>query len=886
MERFHSIAGSVLIGPSATQAEHVRHQLARAGFALRPSRITTLAGFLESRAPAAPSNFLLHLAIKEALARLRPVRFAPIAEDFGFLEALTRLAQEAPAEAVDGDLAGIFREVERALTARGFALPRRRLLEAAKDPGALPPHLVFDGFFSFSPAERNFLAALAARTAVTVTLPDWPGADETRRGLLSRGFREQNFQHVYRSPAVEAFAAPTLEREVEEIARRVLEEAQRGQHFRAIGVILRVREPYAAALETTFARFGIPARFYFPDALSAHPLIAFFTAIVRALLSGWDYEKLLAVAQMPASGLDSRFDFALREHIPGRGLPLAWLDETPPFLERLAAIDSWRLDRAEPRSWSSRLKTLHSFAIEPAIGEKISRDELRAWQSAAAAAETFDAALEEAAAVLNETGSGAMPLGDFWRNVETALRVTTLRVPDRRVNVVHIFDVYEARQWELPVVFVCGMTEGHFPQFHREDAILNDVARHRARLRTSTDRQNEERRLFELAATRAIEKTILSFARFNEKGDDALPSSFLTSPVLTGAAPSIGPLISTLARAAAVRPGLNVESLSNLEEPDDAVAAGRGSAPQTRVHPRPLRSVSPPVPAPVQEPGLLARLARTHNALAPTSIETFLQCPFQFFAGKTLKLRGRPPQPRERLDVRVQGNILHRVLAEWARAPLYGSAVFDDIFEEECRRARIPFNYRTEAIRLEMRRNFEAFLADREISLSAVNRLEEQFHFALNPLLALRGRIDRLDLLPQNQALVIDYKYSAANKIRERTGDDEAGNLVQGGLYMLAAERVFGLKPAGMLYCGLRKGVSWEGWHVPVAGLERTGSVVSRGILDEMTRAAAAKAMEVFEAIASGEIAARPADEKKCAWCDYADICRVESQAGKAAANA
>jgi len=855
MERFHSIAGSLLIVPSATGAEHARHQLARVGFALRPSRIDTLAGFLESRAPAAPSNFLLHLAIEEALVRLHPARFAPIAEDFGFRQALARLAQEVPPEAVDGDLAAIFRKVEGTLTARGFALPRRRLEQAAKDPGPLAPHIVFDGFFSFSPAERNLLAALASRTALTVTLPDWPGAEETRRELLLRGFREQTFQHVSRRPILEAFAAPTLEREVEQIARRVLDEARRGRNFREIGVILRVREPYAAALETTFARFGIPARFYFTDPLSAHPLTAFLTAIVRALLSGWDYEKLLALAQMPASGLDCRFDFALREHLPGRGLPLAWLEEAPEFLRRLSALDSWRFDRTGSRDWATRLKTLRSLAIEPAIGDEISRDDLRAWQSAAAAAEAFDAVLEEVAVVLNEIGSGAMPLTDFWRNVEIALRAGALRVPDRRANVVHVFDVYEARQWELPLVFVCGMTEGHFPQFHREDAILNDAARRRAGLRTSADRQTEERRLFELAATRATEKIIFSYARFNEKGDDLLPSSFLDR---------------------------SQPALSNLEQ----AAAGLGPAPQTRVHPRPLRSVSAPVPAPVQEPGLLARLAKTHQALAPTSIETFLQCPFQFFAGKTLKLRARPPKPRERFDVRRQGQILHRVLAEWARAPLYGAAVFDDIFEEECRKARVPFNYLTEAIRLEMRRNFETFLADCQVSPAGATLVEEQFHFALSPLLALRGRIDRLDLLPQNQALVIDYKYSAAGKIRERAGDDEAGNLVQGGLYMLAAERVFGLKPAGMLYCGLRKGVSWDGWHLPAAGLERTGAVVSRGVLEEMTRAAAAKAMEAFDAIASGEVAARPADEKKCAWCDYADICRVESLGAKAQATA
>ena len=75
----------------------------------------------------------------------------------------------------------------------------------------------------------------------------------------------------------------------------------------------------------------------------------------------------------------------------------------------------------------------------------------------------------------------------------------------------------------------------------------------------------------------------------------------------------------------------------------------------------------------------------------------------------------------------------------------------------------------------------------------------------MTPAVTIRGRIDRLEIGPRNQALVIDYKYSPGNKIRDRVDESEAGNLVQGGLYLLAAERALGLDPVGMLYCGLKK---------------------------------------------------------------------------------
>ena len=59
---------------------------------------------------------------------------------------------------------------------------------------------------------------------------------------------------------MEVFCAPTLEQETEEIARRVLEEAARGRPFHEMGIVLRTRDPYAPALTTALARFGIPAR--------------------------------------------------------------------------------------------------------------------------------------------------------------------------------------------------------------------------------------------------------------------------------------------------------------------------------------------------------------------------------------------------------------------------------------------------------------------------------------------------------------------------------------------------------------------------------------------------------------------------------------------------
>lgn len=810
-------------------AEHSRHALARSGYPVRPRQICTLANFLDQWSPeaAAPAP-LLDLLIEQALERLRPERFTAVAGFPGLRAALAGIFDESPPVILPADLAGLQAEVERSLTARGLALRHRRLAGAARalraDAARVAPNVVVDGFFTLADAETALIMAMAERSDVTITLPDWPGSQAARKTLLSAGFAEQRFSSPIRAASLAGFSAATIEREVEEIARRILNYAAQGRNFREMGIVLRSRDPHAGMVETTLARFGIPSRSYFHDPLGSHPAVLFFAQVMRSMLAGWDHAGLLAAIRMPVSGLGAtargdELDFAWRDKLPGAGLPL------PSGLEPFASCDKWRRERLEPREWAARLKTLRTWLPAPQITGEADRDRTMAWRSTSAALAGFDEALAGAAAALD--GPGRCPLAVFWKQVETALALEPLRVPDARRNVVHVMDAYEARQWELPVVFVCGLIERRFPQYHRVDPILGDVAR-------MLVRQAEERFLFDLATTRATAETILSYPRFDEQGEDTLPSFFLDSFPQAG--------------RAGIQP-----------------AGNRPIVPRVNPDPEALdRSEARPHLAP--------------KTLSATGIESFLQCPFQFFASKTLRLRRRPPEPRDRLDLLVQGSMLHRALAEWTHAPLLGPAILDEIFEEECARLRIPGGYRTEAVRLELMRHFRGFLEDTQFTLRGWStRVEEQFRYPLNPLLTVTGRIDRLDVGPGGQALVIDYKYSAGNKIRERVEDSGEGHLVQAGLYLSAATRAFALDPVAMLFCGLKKDVTWDGWHVSLPGLEALGTLSTREVLRGLMADAESAAVRVHEAISAGEISVRPADPLKCRWCDYADICRVES---------
>jgi RecB family exonuclease len=828
-------------------AEHIRHSLARAEFPVRPRQVGTLTQFLEQLfegqgLPLAPPESLLHLLTQDALERLHPARFERVMESRGLHAELARLLEEAPEPDDCGlgpypeDLAGVFAEVQARLAALGFALRNRRLRAAAAKlrSGAMPapPLTVFDGFFTLAAAELGLIEALAERGSVTVTLPDATATGETRGRLLRLGFDETRLTEIRRAPERIVFSAVTPEREAEEIARRILEHAARGRRFRDMGVVLRSRDPYGPLIETTLARFGIPARSYFLDPLAAHPAVQYLAGVVRAMLEGWDHAALARLLRMPVSGVGAtaegdRFDFELRGRLPGRGLPVTGMRDSPDALNQFHTITGWRRERMEPAEWADRLKTLGRLLPQLVIEERADRDRVHTWRSTAAALARFEEVVVETAGFAATEGT---PLEGFWKQVETALAVAPLRIEDRRSNVVHVMDVYEARQWELPVVFVCGLLERVFPKYHGENAVLGDAERTRLGLPTSADAQAEERFLFDLATTRATAQVVLSYARFDEKGEETLPSFFLEG-----------------------EEGVDVEA---------------------RVRPRPIREVRAAEPAPIQDETLLHDIAANRKTLSATGIESFLQCPFQFFAKHTLKLRERPAAPRDRLDVLLQGSILHTALAEWIAAPLLGSVVLDRVFEEKCAERRIPRTYRTEAVRLELLRHFEMFLDNHEVKLGWETRVEEKFDLPLSPELTIRGRIDRLEKGPNGEGLVIDYKYSG--QVRGRVEENESGSLVQGGLYLLAAERVFGLEPAGMLYCGVKKKVTWDGWHA-IPALAGIGEASTSERLRELIEDAAHSAAAVHAAILSGRTAVHPADRKKCDWCDYRDICRVET---------
>ena len=456
----------------------------------------------------------------------------------------------------------------------------------------------FEGFAETSRPERELIAALGA------TVSNAP----------ERG----------RAATTAVLVPESAEREVEEIARRVLEIG----NYREIGVVLRKPEKYVPLLRAAFERFGVPAHFYFHESLGEHPTARVLCGVVDALLNGWEHEDVLKLLRfLPNAGASDVLDeFAIkvRENLPGRGferlLELAGARLIPQrILKSFQQIDAWRGDRLTSDEWAARLSHVLSLFGPGPLADHVSQNEAEQYRWHAAGLKALAHAMESAASWWVDK-SAAIDLARFWEVARSVLRLSEFPVAARSRNVVHVIHAWEARQWELDTVFVCGMVEKDFPAQNARDPFFSDFALRAMGARTSQDKDDAERALFDEVCSRARELVVLSYPRVDARGQRNLKSIFLN--------------------------GMDEEVALPVVRPSIPAAIAQWQPP-SRIHSQDLLDI----------------LTERHAKMSVTAIESLLQCPFQFFADKTLRVAELPCRPEDRLDFLVQGNIAHDVCA-------------------------------------------------------------------------------------------------------------------------------------------------------------------------------------------------------------------------------
>ena len=281
---------------------------------------------------------MLYLLVEEAAQRVARPEFSRVTRFHGFCNSLAHTIEEFASAGCDsarlaaclpdvplGDaFLAVYQEVDRELARRGLAMRARRLELAAAQIAAQGLNgidtICMDGFHALPDPELRVVAAMGRHADLTLTLGDEDLTPALRTRLTAMGFTEERASARRARPALALVKAPGIEREVEEIARRILLQSASGRPFREMGVIVRAPEIYVPALRSTLERFGIPARFYFDTTLERHAVVRFLSGAIEAMLGGWDHARTLAVLRLTPRFADfamaDRFDFDVREQTP------------------------------------------------------------------------------------------------------------------------------------------------------------------------------------------------------------------------------------------------------------------------------------------------------------------------------------------------------------------------------------------------------------------------------------------------------------------------------------------------------------------------------------------------------------------------------------------
>ncbi len=862
-------AESKLIVPTVSMARHLLHTLARRGLVVPGNLIQTIDEVVRAATPGARevSPAMEEFLLREALRQTSPAAFSGLEASPGLRRRIAESMQEFWAAGADnlqldglvkGSLQGafltVFRRFEELLADAGLVHSNQRIAQAAaafrRGGAAAVKRIYLDGFVRFTKQERTLVEALAEQAeSIVIAMPD---------GLAPYPFQEMGSRFlpnaVRPAPPPKIAAADSLRGEVMEIARRILDD---GRPFRHFGVVLRSQPRYAPLIEEIFGVLRIPFRMRSGRKLAGHGVVRYLRRWLEAISEGFPVEAVLELVCSPLSpvgGFTDAFDFTVREKLPGAGLDLLrteaagradilkLLDSLPTYGERLC-------ERRSGAEWAQIVRELRSRLLrrmKPVPDVEIERVLVmkeRAW------AETqFDAALNAAADLRLGPADEPIDFAAFVERLDEVLAAAPAAATDDRRDVVHVLSVHEARQWVLPVVFVCGLVEGWFPRKPAQDVFFSDAARARLakrgiELRTAADRAEDEKFLYRMALTRATEKLVITYPRTDESGNPLLRSFFLD------------------------RDG--------------------GDTPAMRVSSPAAARVPPPVGADGLKERALSTVAKRNAQFSPSGLDAFLQCPYRYFAGNTLRLRGRPDAAQFRFGAQAAGSIVHETIDRWSREGGSIRGILDSVFERALAEAHLQLDFRAALIRGNMRADLERF-AQESLAIPMKEKIEEQTESSieyvldeLEPPASICGRVDRYEIDDEGRCFVIDYKYSSAASVKSLRKRHEKGEQLQLPLYILGVQRKHEARLGGMALCGVRGVTSYEGWSA-VEGYPHDSVVCLPEMVTQLAANARDVAARVIREVRGGAIEAAPRDTSVCKRiCEYKTACRIDWNASR-----
>jgi RecB family exonuclease len=675
------------------------------------------------------------------------------------------------------------------------------------------------------------------------------------------------------------------EEELTTIARRLKADRRSGElaPVERIAVVFKNPLPYLYLASEVFGSAGIPysASDAFP--LAAEPAAAALDLVLETVDANFTRDTLVGLLRSPY------FDFSNERRCVSRA-SVAALDRALSKARylgdrgRLAAIGGTRLAAAALPAYEAALEVAEELA--PLIESGTASDQLRrllAFYESRATSTGFapwndqsSRELRSRAAITNILSTLAVvhekhhdpvwTTGELILAVRRAIEEQTFELSHDVPAGVQLVDDRAARYGDFDDIFVVGLIEADWPERPRRNifyptAILNSLD-----WPSERDRRSAADAHFLNLVGAARRRTVLSVIALE---NDALMTRALQLDELPRAR------LSTIEGALQAVRVFTEEALSLEPVVPDAIA--ECARPWASIRRRRSASSDP------KFHGAAGR--QPTRTWSVSALETYIGCPFRFFAQHVLRLEEEPTD-EEIIDPRRQGQIVHTMFeqffGEWQKAG-YGAITRDNLDN-----ARELFTGIVERSLNELSENEAALERTRLLGSAAAaglgeavfrveaeratpvverlleHRLEGEFVFSSNAAprqLSVRGKADRVDLLADGTFRLIDYKLGWPPDRRRA---------LQLPIYGVCVEqRLNG-------YRG-RQWTLGEAFYLAFKGPRRVVPLFPESS-DRTTVLADAeeRLLTTVDAIIDGRFPPTPDDVYRCETCSYSDVCRKD----------
>lgn len=271
------------------------------------------------------------------------------------------------------------------------------------------------------------------------------------------------------------------------------------------------------------------------------------------------------------------------------------------------------------------------------------------------------------------------------------------------------------------------------------------------------------------------------------------------------------------------------------------------------------------------------------EGLSVSQLNSYANCPFQFFCGHILGL-----EPEEEVSLELEpsdhGTIIHDVLFKFWQSHLdgplpdveQGQLELEGLLKKEyAEKGGVPTTQLISTMRSFIRQDLnlvEQGFRPKHLEKWFQGLLLETFYGEVE----IRGRIDRIDFHPSGGYVLYDYKTGTAPTIKAML----AGEDVQMATYLLASENMFfEERNVGVAYYltknGRRPGIYHQDYQTSLM-LRRGQNVLDEKKYKEQNQAFKTILEKMVERILQGQFPIEPASSRICSFCPFQGICRKE----------